>query len=69
MRRLAMQPIGCTRVTAAADAQPAMPITTASLSRTPRTIHALWQEYEFGTGGRKAAKDFTMAERGKVKYT
>jgi hypothetical protein len=41
---------------------------TATLSPLPRTIHTLWLEYEFGIGGRKAAKDFTLAERGKVKY-
>ena len=27
----------------------------------------LWKEYQFGRPGRKAAKDFTPAERGKVK--
>ena len=37
----------------------------AELSRLPRSLHALWQEYEFGTGNRKAAKDFTPQERGK----
>jgi hypothetical protein len=41
----------------------------ATLSPHPRSIHTLWQEYEFGIGGRKAAKDFTAAERGKVKYS
>ena len=24
--------------------------------------HSLWQEYKFGIGGRKAAKDFTAME-------
>jgi hypothetical protein len=28
----------------------------------------LWHEYEFGIGGRKPAKYFTSAERGKVKH-
>ena len=42
--------------------------TPATLSTTPRTLHALWNEYEFGLGGRKAAKDFTAQERGRVKY-
>ena len=36
--------------------------------RFPRDLHTLWQEYEFGIGGRKAAKLFTAAERGQVKY-
>lgn len=28
----------------------------------------LWEEYEFGVGGRKAAKRFSTRERGRVKY-
>jgi hypothetical protein len=31
-------------------------------------LHTLWNEYEFGIGGRKAAKDFTPQERGRVKH-
>ena len=44
------------------------PIVPATLSPLPKTIHTLWLEYQFGIGGRKAAKDFTSFERGKVKY-
>jgi hypothetical protein len=40
----------------------------ATLSPHPRSIHTLWQEYEFGIGGRKSVKHFTAAEQGKVKY-
>jgi len=40
----------------------------ASLSARPKTLHDLWNEYEFGAPGKKAAKDFTPGERGKVKY-
>jgi len=40
----------------------------ALLSRSPRTLHTLWNEYEFGLANRKPAKDFTAAERGQVKY-
>ena len=40
----------------------------ATLSPHPRSIHSLWQEYEFGIGGRKATKDFTAMEWGNVKY-
>ena len=29
----------------------------ATLSRTPRTLAELWEEYQFGIGGRKPAKD------------
>ena len=42
---------------------------SALLSKSPRTLHTLWNEYEFGLANRKAAKDFTAAERGLVKYT
>jgi len=42
----------------------------ASLSPLPRTIHALWHEYEFGIGGRKPACDFTPSKQGgKNKFT
>lgn len=40
----------------------------AVLTRTPRDLHILWMEYEFGIGGRKAARLFTPAERGACKY-
>ena len=40
----------------------------AILSRSPKTLHTLWVEYEFGLANRKPAKDFTASERGKVKH-
>ena len=40
----------------------------AILSRSPKTLHTLWIEYEFGLANRKPAKDFTASERGKVKH-
>ena len=40
----------------------------AMLSNCPRSLFELWQEYEFGLQGRKAAKRFTSRERGRVKY-
>jgi hypothetical protein len=40
----------------------------AVLSPHPRNLHELWAEYNFGIGGRKAAKEFTAEERGKNKY-
>lgn len=40
----------------------------ATLSPHPRTLADLWTEYEHGIGGRKAARLFTSAERGKSKY-
>jgi hypothetical protein len=41
----------------------------AVLSPTPRNLFELWQEYQVGIGGRKAARLFTSRERGgKSKY-
>lgn len=40
----------------------------AALSKSPRTLLALWEEYQVGIGGRKPARLFTAPERGKVKY-
>jgi len=36
----------------------------ASLSPLPRTLHALWHEFEFGISGQKPACDFTASKRG-----
>jgi hypothetical protein len=33
-----------------------------------KSIHTLWNEYEFGIGGQKPAKEFTSVERDRVKY-
>lgn len=73
IRRIAVQParpIGrnarAAAIESTEDTNEAGP--RATLSPHPRSIHTLWQEYEFGIGGRKAAKDFTAAERGRVKY-
>ena len=40
----------------------------AALSQSPSNLRELWNEWEFGLFGNKAAKDFTPAERGKYKY-
>ena len=43
----------------------------AELCPRPNSLHELWLEFQFGIGGRKAAKDFTPNERGgatKYKY-
>jgi hypothetical protein len=37
--------------------------TRAGLHPKPRDLFMMWQEYTIGIGERKAAKDFTMAER------
>ena len=46
-----------------AGGQPAIAI-NASLSNAPRTLHALWEEWQFGIGGRKPARLFTVHESG-----
>ena len=40
----------------------------SNLTRNPSTLHEIWNEWEFGIGNRKAAKDFTIRERGSCKY-
>jgi hypothetical protein len=75
VRRIAIapaRPINRTGATQDGDNEPpteggAVPY-VSTLSPTPRTLFDLWTEYEYGIGGRKPAKDFTAAERGKVKY-
>ena len=37
------------------------------LSPNPQSLYLLWEEYENGIGGRKAALLFSREERGKVK--
>ena len=39
----------------------------ANLVNCPANLYTLWNEYEVGVGGNKAAKEFTAAERGRVK--
>ena len=43
-------------------------IGVATLTRAPRTLYELWDEYMSGMGGRKPARLFTREERGRVKY-
>jgi hypothetical protein len=75
IRRLAMNPIRQINQqqqqapgdpVAQAGAPPVGP--PADLSATPRTLYELWEEYQNGTGGRKAARLFTAQERGRVKH-
>jgi len=53
-------------VAAAADAEETSG--AALLSKCPKSLHALWNEYEFGLANHKAAKDFRPSGRGKVKH-
>ena len=41
--------------------------TVVTLMRGPKTLHDLWVEWKFGTGGRKAASTFNNQERGTIK--
>lgn len=52
------------------DVSPAMmrQRAVASLMPCPRTMFDLWQEYQFGVGGRKPARLFNHSERGAVKF-
>ena len=40
----------------------------STLCKCPKSLFVLWQEYEFGVGGRKPAKNFNAQERGRVKF-
>jgi hypothetical protein len=40
----------------------------ARLSRCPKTLHLLWDEWAHGINGNKAAKTFSARERGRVKH-
>ena len=53
---------------AAPEVQVANTHSNATLAPGLRTLEAIWLEYTTGIGGRKPAKDFTRAERGRDKY-
>jgi hypothetical protein len=40
----------------------------AELTPRPKSLPELWQEYMFGIGDRKPAKDFSKVERGKYRH-
>ena len=42
---------------------PLVEVSPATLSNNPRSLLLLWQEYKFGINGRKAAEQFSTAER------
>jgi hypothetical protein len=52
----------------AAPQSPVAPIFAAKLIGCPRSLHDLCLEHEFGSSGRKVAKDITEMERGVDKY-
>ena len=63
--RIATQPVVRRSVLSSSSARAANP---AQLSRSPKSLYLLWDEYEIGLEGNKAAKDFTQHERGAVKH-
>jgi hypothetical protein len=69
IRRIAVQPVvRCAAVAANGPNGGAGAAVPATLSPTPRTLYLLWEEYEHGIGGRKAARLFSREERGRVKH-
>ena len=48
--------------------QPAFQEKIPLLSRSPKSLYDLWDEWIFGIGENKAAKDLSPTERGKVKF-
>eukprot|EP00957_Ditylum_brightwellii_P143522 10933983-Ditylum_brightwellii.AAC.1 len=76
MSRIAAQPTVCSlplggiEVGMAGGGDEGIPY-AITLSPNLSNLFILWQEYEHGIGGRKAACHFTQEERGhkKVKYT
>ena len=66
--RIALQPVVRPVRGVGVDEDGGGNVGAATLSRCPRNLYVLWQEYEFGLGGRKPARQFTSAERGRVKF-
>jgi hypothetical protein len=67
-RQVSLQDDMLTDVVPAPGATPVqVPSTVVALSKGPKTLHDLWVEWKFGTGGRKPASTFTSHERGTVK--
>mmetsp|Transcript_95008 Transcript_95008/g.264004 ORF Transcript_95008/g.264004 Transcript_95008/m.264004 type:complete len:195 (-) Transcript_95008:29-613(-) len=70
LNRIASQPGRRTRVAddhgRNTDHEP--PHETARLSRCPKTLHLLWDEWTNGISGNKPARLFTIRERGRSKH-
>ena len=64
-KRIAVQPV--VRRSTSQSVSPGVPA-GAKLSKSPNDLYVLWQEYQFGVGGRKAAKDFTYSEKGQNRF-
>ena len=72
VRRIAVLPARPTGTVAGATQQqaahPQQPDLVCELSPHPQSLYSLWTEYMYGIGGRKPAKDFTLAERGRQRH-
>ena len=76
IRRIALQPVqrpaaqidGVGAAIEGGQAEEIVSRLNATLIKNPMSLHIIWQEYEFRVGGQKPAKNFTAAERGRVKY-
>ncbi len=42
---------------------------SVKLSKYPKELYTVWNEWEFGLKGAKAAKDFTCHERGVNRFS
>jgi hypothetical protein len=69
-RRYAIRPVArrANNQEAEAAAEPNQAPYASTLCPNPRTLYNLWEEYENGIGGRKAASLFSSQERGRVKH-
>ena len=66
--RIALQPVFRPVQGVGVDEDGGGTVGAATLSKCPRNLYVLWQEYQFGLGGRKPARQFTAVERGRVKF-
>ena len=75
IRRIAIQPVVRSSVNTGAQQSSSLSILRTATSRqvkltkSPPNLHVLWNEYETGLGGQKAAKFYTDRERGANKCT
>ena len=73
IRRIHMFPLARNRENNAdggsSDRSSGAPQVMPTLMKCPKTLNVLWQEYEFGINGQKAAKHYTSRERGNSRYT
>ena len=69
VRRVAIQPVVRRSVPSSSSARAGTTAKPAKLSKSPKSLYLLWDEYERGLENNKAAKDFTQHERGAVKHT